>query len=191
MTFLRKKRTIKTYDSNESDFRQSCHMKSFFNSPIKILLPILIIGLMIGLAVNLKQKPQAPNAIFRTIDGKQFTMESLRGKMVLVNFWATDCPGCIEEMPELIKTYQTYQDKNFELVAVAMPHDTKSQVVNYATHNALPFPVIHDASGNIAEQFNDVRLTPTAFIIDKEGHIVGKTIGTLNFSALRQLLDAN
>ena len=166
-------------------------MKSFFNSPIKILLPIIIISLIVGLAFNLKQKPEAPNVIFNTLDGKQFSMQSLQGKTVLVNFWATDCPGCIEEMPELIKTYQTYQNKNFELVAVAMSHDALSQVVNFAKLNALPFPVVHDASGTIAEQFNDVRLTPTAFIVDQKGHIVGKTIGTLNFSALHQLLDAN
>jgi peroxiredoxin len=166
-------------------------MKSFFNSPIKILLPIIIISLIAGLAFNLKQKPEAPNVIFNTIDGKQFSMQSLQGKTVLVNFWATDCPGCIEEMPELIKTYQTYRNKNFELVAVAMSHDALSQVVNFAKLNTLPFPVVHDASGTIAEQFNDVRLTPTAFIVDQKGHIVGKTIGTLNFSALHQLLDAN
>ena len=166
-------------------------MKAFFNSPIKILLPVVIIGLMIGLALNLKQKPQAPNVIFNTIDAKQFSMQSLQGKMVLVNFWATDCPGCIEEMPALIETYKTYRDKNFELVAVAMPQDTLSQVINYSKLNALPFPVIHDASGTIAEQFNDVRLTPTAFIIDKKGHIIGKSIGTLNFATLHQLLDAN
>ena len=166
-------------------------MKAFLNSPIKILLPLVIIGLVIGLALNLKQKPPAPNVVFNTIDGKQFSMQSLQGKMVLVNFWATDCPGCIEEMPALIETYKTYRDKNFELVAVAMSHDTFSQVINYSKLNALPFPVIHDASGTIAEQFNDVRLTPTALIIDKKGHIIGKSIGTLNCATLHQLLDAN
>jgi peroxiredoxin len=166
-------------------------MKAFFNSPIKTLLPIVIIALVIGLALNLKQKQQAPNVMFNTIDGKQFSMQSLQGKMVLVNFWATDCPGCIEEMPALIETYKIYRDKNFELVAVAMPHDTLSQVINYSKLNALPFPVIHDASGTIAEQFNDVRLTPTAFIIDKTGRIIGKSIGNLNFVTLHQLLDAN
>jgi peroxiredoxin len=166
-------------------------MKSFFNSPIKILLPIVIIVLVIGLGLNLMQKPQAPNVIFKTIEDKEFSMQSLQGKVILVNFWATDCPGCIEEMPALIETYKRYRDKNFELVAVAMPHDSPSQVINYSKLNALPFPVIHDASGTIAEQFNDVRLTPTAFIIDKKGRIIRKSIGTLNFAALHQLLDAN
>jgi peroxiredoxin len=166
-------------------------MKSFFNSRIKILVPIVIIALVIGLGLNLMQKPQAPDVIFKTIEGKEFTMQSLQGKVVLVNFWATDCPGCIEEMPALIDTYKKYRDKNFELIAVAMPHDTLSQVINYSKFNALPFPVIHDTSGTLAEQFNDVRLTPTAFIVDKKGLVIGKSIGAFNFAALHQLLNNN
>jgi thiol-disulfide isomerase/thioredoxin len=74
----------------------------------KSLLPIIIIALLSLLAWQLSNKPTAPNVTFTTIDGKQISTDALKGKVVLVNFWATDCPGCIKEMPQLINTYHLY-----------------------------------------------------------------------------------
>lgn len=155
----------------------------------KILIPVIIIGLLAFLGFSLTQKPQAPNINFVTLQGKTIPLSSLHGKMVLVNFWATDCPGCIEEMPELINTYQQYKDKGFEVVAVAMSYDQLQQVITYSKNNSLPFPVSHDSQGEAAQQFSDVRVTPTSFIIDKQGRITQKLIGVLDFAALRQLLN--
>ncbi|MFJ5446067.1 peroxiredoxin family protein [Methylobacillus methanolivorans] len=155
----------------------------------KILIPLVIIGLLAFLGFSLTQKPQAPAINFVTLEGKTIPLSSLHGKMVLVNFWATDCPGCIAEMPGLIQTYNAYKDKGFEVVAVAMSYDGIQQVINYSKNNALPFPVSHDSSGNAAQQFNDVRVTPTSFIIDKQGRIIQKLIGELDFGSLRKLLD--
>lgn len=124
-----------------------------------------------------------------TITGQQIKLSELHGKVVLVNFWATDCPGCINEMPDLIKTYNDYQGKGFELVAVAMSYDPPNHVVNYTEKNGLPFPVVHDSYGEIAASFNDVRVTPTAFILDKEGRVIRRVIGELDFGSLHALLD--
>lgn len=155
----------------------------------KILIPLVIIGLLAFLGFSLTQKPQAPAINFVTLEGKTIPLSSLHGKMVLVNFWATDCPGCIAEMPGLIQTYNEYKHKGFEVVAVAMSYDGIQQVINYSKNNALPFPVSHDSSGDAAQQFNDVRVTPTSFIIDKQGRIIQKLIGELDFGSLRKLLD--
>ncbi|SNR88463.1 Peroxiredoxin [Methylobacillus rhizosphaerae] len=154
-----------------------------------ILIPLVIIGLLAFLGVSLTQKPQAPDISFVTLEGKTLPMSSLQGKMVLVNFWATDCPGCIAEMPGLIETYQQYKDKGFEVIAVAMSYDGIQQVTNYSQNNALPFPVAHDSQGEAARSFDDVRVTPTSFIIDKQGRIIQKLIGELEFTALRKTLD--
>ncbi len=154
----------------------------------KSLLPLLVITLLIFLGVQLNQKPSAPNVIFTTINGQKISMESLKGKVVLVNFWATDCPGCIKEMPQLTSTYSEYHKKGFEIIAVAMPYDPPAQVLNYATQKSLPFPVMHDGLGEITRQFGEVNLTPTAYIYDKQGHLVRRTIGELDFNALQQLL---
>ncbi|MCB5186571.1 TlpA family protein disulfide reductase [Methylobacillus caricis] len=155
----------------------------------KVFIPLVILGLLAFLGYSLTQKPQAPAITFVTLEGKTIPISSLQGKMVLVNFWATDCPGCIAEMPGLIDTYNQYKDKGFEVVAVAMSYDPLQQVINYSQKNALPFPVSHDSQGEAAHLFSDVRVTPTSFVIDKQGRIAQKLIGELDFKALRSLLD--
>ena len=154
----------------------------------KLLLPLIIIALLGALLFQLNQKPQAPNVKFTTLEGKTISMDSLKGKMVLVNFWATDCPGCIKEMPDLIETYQQYKNKGFEVIAVAMPYDPPAQVLNYSKMKALPFPVMHDGLAEVTQKFGDVALTPTAFIYNKQGHLMQRTIGELNFVALKSMI---
>lgn len=155
----------------------------------RLLIPLLLLALLAALAIAVMNKHGAPNIRFTTIAGQQISMEQLRGKIVLVNFWATTCPGCIAEMPGLVETYNRYHDKGFELVAVAMSYDPPSQVANYAEKHALPFPVALDPQGELASAFNDVKLTPTAFVIDKHGRIVRNVVGELDFKALQALLD--
>jgi thiol-disulfide isomerase/thioredoxin len=72
----------------------------------KSLLPVIVFVLIGFVALQLNNKPVAPNVTFTTINGEQISMQSLQNKVVLVNFWATDCPGCIKEMPDLINTYK-------------------------------------------------------------------------------------
>ncbi|MCB5185196.1 TlpA family protein disulfide reductase [Methylobacillus gramineus] len=155
----------------------------------KVLIPLVILGLLAFLGYSLTQKPQAPTINFVTLEGKTIPLSSLQGKMVLVNFWATDCPGCIAEMPGLVETYNQYKDKGFEVIAVAMSYDAPQQVINYTQKNALPFPVTHDSQGEAAHLFSDVRVTPTSFIVDQQGRITQKLIGELDFKSLRSLLD--
>lgn len=155
----------------------------------KWLVPLIALLLFVGLAVAVMQKPQAPEVTFTTLDGQKISMQDLRGKTVLVNFWATDCPGCIKEMPDLIDTYQQYKDKNFVVIAVAMPYDPPAQVANYTKEKALPFAVMHDGYGEMVKAFGDVNLTPTSFIYDAQGNRLQKVIGELNFAELRELLN--
>ena len=183
MTNAAKTTTIFGYGNEHID------MKNFLAAPRKFVIPLIILALLAFLGISLMHKPQAPNVTFTTIQGKNIKLAELQGKVVLVNFWATDCPGCIAEMPQLIKTYQQYHDRGFEIVAVAMSYDPPSQVLNYSTQKALPFPVMHDGFGEIATRFNDVSLTPTTFVIDKQGHVISHVVGELNFAALHAMLD--
>ncbi len=164
-------------------------MIALFKSAKNLWIPAIVIALLSVLFITLNDKKQAPELTFNTIEGKKITMSSLKGQIVLVNFWATDCPGCIAEMPKLVETYNTYHAKGLEIIAVAMPTDPISQVQNYAQKNKLPFPVVHDGDGEITTHFDDVRLTPTTFMIDQQGHLMGKIIGEMDFTALRSQLD--
>lgn len=154
-----------------------------------VLITVLIGALAVALFLGLTQKTPAPQVTFTDLTGKKISMQSLHGKMVLVNFWATTCPGCVEEMPHIVETYNQYHDKGFEVIAVAMSYDPPSYVLRFKQQRALPFPVALDVQGNLAHQFDDVKLTPTSYLIDKDGNIVEQTIGSLDFVKLRSRLD--
>ena len=155
----------------------------------KSLLPIIIITLLAFLGFKLSNKSAAPDMTFTTIDGKKIAMADLKGKVVLVNFWATDCPGCVKEMPALVNTYNQYSKKGFEIIAVAMPYDPPAQVLNYTKQKALPFPVMHDGLSEVTEKFGGINLTPTTYIFDKQGHLLRRTIGNIDFTDLNLILN--
>ena len=155
----------------------------------KLLIPLVLLALVGALVFFVSDKNQVPDVKFTTLSGQEINMQDLRGKIVLVNFWATTCPGCIQEMPELIDTYNQYRERGFEVVAVAMAYDPPAQVANYTRKNNLPFPVALDTQGDIAAAFNDVKLTPTAYVVDQQGRIVRNVVGVLDFKALHSMLD--
>lgn len=155
----------------------------------KFIVPFAILALLVVLVFNLSRDPQAPDVTFTTIQGKQISMADLKGKVVLVNFWSTDCGVCVKEMPSLVNTYNAYKGKGFEVIAVAMPDDPPAQVLNYVTQKALPFPVMHDGFSEITNKFGGVNLTPAAYIFDKQGKQLQYSVGELDFAKLNQLLD--
>lgn len=157
----------------------------------KFVLPLLLAALLLGLAFSLSGKQPAPTVTFTTLGGQSIAMDQLKGKMVLVNFWATTCPGCIAEMPQLIETYRKHQPQGFELVAVAMSYDPTEQVRNFTDKQRLPFPVALDQDASLAMAFGDVKLTPTAILIDQQGNIIARTVGELDFTALNQQLESS
>ena len=131
----------------------------------------------------------APSVTFTALDGQKFTSESLKGKVVMVNFWATSCVTCIKEMPQMAETYNKYKDQGLEFIAVAMSYDPPNYVLNYAETRKLPFKVALDPQGELARSFGDVKLTPTTYVIDKEGKIIKRYVGEPVFSQLHTLLE--
>jgi peroxiredoxin len=107
----------------------------------------------------------------------------------MVNFWATSCTTCVAEMPQMVETYDKYHGKGLEFVAVAMSYDQPNYVVNFAETRQLPFHVALDLQGKLAQAFGDVKLTPTTFVIDKDGNILKRYVGQPSFSELHSLLE--
>ena len=131
----------------------------------------------------------APESTFVLLDGSRKTTADMRGKVTLVNFWATSCVTCVAEMPKIIATYNKYHPKGFETVAVAMRYDPPSYVVNFAQTRQLPFQVAIDNTGAVAKAWGDVQLTPTTFVVNKRGEIVKRYVGEPDFAELHQLLE--
>ena len=130
----------------------------------------------------------APESTFVLLDGSKISTNNLKGKVTLVNFWATSCATCVAEMPKIIATYDKFKDKGFDTVAVAMSYDPPAYVVNYAETRKLPFKVAIDNTGAVAKAWGEVRLTPTTYVLDKQGQIVKRYVGEPDFAELHLLI---
>lgn len=131
----------------------------------------------------------APESTFVLLDGSKQTAADLKGKVTLVNFWATSCVTCVAEMPRIVATYNKYRAQGYDTVAVAMSYDPPSYVVNYAETRKLPFKVAIDNTGAVAKAWGDVKLTPTTYLVNKRGQIVKQYVGEPDFAALHQLIE--
>ena len=131
----------------------------------------------------------APDVTFVSLKGEKIAIADLRGKVVLVNFWATNCATCVDEMPRLVEAYNKYHGQGFETIAVAMSYDRPDYVLNFAETRQLPFTVTLDLKGELAQQFGGVRLTPTAYLIDKQGRMIRRYLGEPDFDQLHALIE--
>ena len=151
---------------------------------------VVAAGVAIGAVVVLGSGTSvAPQSTFVLLDGSQQTTADLRGKVTLVNFWATSCTSCVAEMPRLVETFEKYRGRGYETLAVAMSYDPPSYVVNFAETRKLPFKVAIDNTGAVAKAWGDVRLTPTTYIVNKRGEIVKRYVGEPDFAELHRLIE--
>ena len=132
---------------------------------------------------------QAPRVEYTLLDGSTSNTDSLRGKVVLVNFWATDCAPCVHEMPQIAATHRKFNARGYETLAVAMRDDPPALVIDFAERRQLPFGVVIDNTGAFAKSFDQVRVTPTSVLIDRQGRIVKRFVGELDFVALDALVE--
>ena len=159
--------------------------KKFTLFAIVLALSALAAGIYAGW-----NRPIAPADInFIGVKGDRFHMSSFKGKVVLVNFWATSCTICIGEMPKMVQTYQKYRDQGLETVAIAMSYDPPDRVFAYAQQNKLPFHVTLDIFGTAMQAFGGIRGTPTTFLVDRRGNIVKRFEGEPDFAKLGELIE--
>jgi peroxiredoxin len=130
----------------------------------------------------------APASSMVLLDGKPFLTEQMKGKVTLVNFWATSCTTCVAEMPQLVDTYKKFSAQGFDTVAVAMSYDPPAYVVSFAQTRQLPFKVAIDNTGAVAKAWGDVKLTPTTYLVNKKGEIVKRYVGAPDFAAMQVLI---
>jgi peroxiredoxin len=163
---------------------------------MKLSRPVTIAAIALAVAAgagfawrSLDAREPAPEVSYTLLDGSQRSTAQLRGKVVLVNFWATSCTTCMHEMPQIVSTYEKFKGRGYETLAVAMSYDPPEFVAGYAQSRRLPFSVAFDKSGAIAQRFGNVQLTPTSVLINKRGEIVKRYVGEPDFAALQQLVE--
>ena len=156
----------------------------------KILLIFLIIfgvGIIVLLQTkdsffNLSGKPRlgkgvpAPNFTLPDLGGKMVSLADYKGKVVLLNIWATWCPPCVEEMPSMEKLHQELKSEGFEILAVSLDVSGAKAVLPFMKKHKLSFTALTDTKGAIKSLYQTIGV-PESFIIDKDGIIVEKVIG--------------
>jgi peroxiredoxin len=149
---------------------------------LTLMLPIMLAACFSG------AQHAAPNLPFTQLDGSQHTIAELKGRVTLINFWATSCSTCVKEMPQMVATFKKFQGQGLETLAIAMEYDPPAYVMAFAQSRQLPFRVAIDHSGDLAKGFGEVQLTPTTFVVNKKGAIVKRYVGEPDFAALHALL---
>ncbi|HEX5391887.1 MAG TPA: TlpA disulfide reductase family protein [Rhodocyclaceae bacterium] len=158
-------------------------------SKLIVIFSILVAAALGGWAL-LDQKTAAPTVSAATLEGKTLSLADLKGKVVLVNFWATSCTTCMAEMPKLVEVHKKYAAQGYETLAVAMDYDPADYVKTYVEKTKLPFTVVLDSKGEIAKAFGGIRLTPTSILIDKHGRIVQTYLGEPDFDKFQTLVES-
>ena len=148
---------------------------------------LLLIVVAISYFYNQNQnRPDVPaDLVYKTIDGRSITLEQLRGKTVLVDFWSTSCKSCIKEMPDLIALHKEFSSKGLEIIGVAMPYDRPDMVLKAAEDLQIPYPVALDIDGEIIRAYGNVSVTPTHFLIAPDGKILDKIVGKIDMVKFR------
>ena len=150
------------------------------------LFAVLILGSIAYLWMAPSGAQQAPDVTLQLIEGKKLNLSRLKGKPVLITFWATSCPGCIKEMPHLVELYNELHSKGLEIIGIAMPYDRPDYVVEMVKRKKLPYLIALDLKGEAVQAFGNVSLTPTTFLIDDKGKIIKKKIGEMNMDVWKK-----
>lgn len=155
------------------------------------VMAALVAILFLGLITNTIFPNKAPNLKVSSTNGEAMMIYDKNYKFTIINFWATDCPGCVKEMPKLVDTYNKYKKQGIQIIAVSMFYDPPTQVLNFIKNNNIPFPVVIDSDNKIAQQFENIRLTPTSILINQRGQIIDQIVGEIDFNKLEGTLSKN
>lgn len=156
-----------------------------------ILLLIFLSGFSIwyvskGYHSGPKEGSVAPDFSLTNQAGKAVTLGDYRGKVVLINFWATWCSPCVSEMASLDRLYQKYKDKNFDLLAISVDEGGWDEVGAFLKNHPVTFPIVIDGDYKVADLYGTYRV-PETYLINAEGKIVDKILGAQEWDSPEML----
>ena len=133
-----------------------------------------------GLRVFKERVPSIDFALPR-LDGGETSLSSRQGSVVLLNFWATWCPPCREELPSMVRLQEELGGEEFTILAVSL-REERELVASFLEENGFALPVLLDATGQVGTQYG-VRGIPTSYVLDKEGRVLGMLVGAREWDA--------
>ncbi|GAW84902.1 conserved hypothetical protein [Bathymodiolus platifrons methanotrophic gill symbiont] len=156
----------------------------------KYFIITLSIFLLLAGSYRIFMPKPAPDVSFKTLTNKIIQLNELRGKTLLITFWASNCPSCLKEIPHFKSLYQDYHQAGLEIIAIAMYYDRPNYVVDTRNAYQIPYDIVLDLDMQLASAFGNVSLTPTTFLINPEGNIAFKTTGTFDLTEMQDRIQS-
>jgi peroxiredoxin len=174
-----------TKKQNEKDFNYP--LAVFIFIALTVLVTILSLtlndsSLEFSNQVAIESGIPAPDFTFPGLDGKMVSLSDYKGKVVLVNVWATWCPPCVDEMPSMEKLYRKFKGEKFEILAVSIDETGLKTVAPFMKKTRLTFPALIDSQGAIKSVYR-ITAIPESFIVDKQGLLIKKIVGPADWAS--------
>jgi peroxiredoxin len=128
---------------------------------------------------------KVPDITVVATSGERIALAGMRGKPLLVTFWATTCPSCMKEMPQLIDLYHELSPLGLKVIGIAMYYDPPNRVLAMQKSRSIPYTIALDIDAHAARAFGDVELTPTTFLIAPDGRVVYQKTGGMDMDRVR------
>jgi thiol-disulfide isomerase/thioredoxin len=148
---------------------------------------IILITAFVYTYAQTGNKQHAPNFSLKTADGTTIELAKLKGKIVVVNFWATWCPPCRAEIPDFIKIQEQYKNKGLMIVGISLDQKGWPAVKPFAEKTKFNYPIVL-GNEDVVKAYGGIEAIPTSFFIDKKGFIVDKQVGMLSKEDFEQKL---
>lgn len=146
-----------------------------------------IIFLMISL-VSFSNNAKAPNFNLKDQYGIVHSLENYKGKVIFLNFWATWCPPCKKEMPDIEDIYKEYGENKKDVVILGVNSEKENEVKKFLKDKGYTFPTLIDENSEVMRKYF-IQAFPTSFVIDKEGNVYGYVMGGLTKEQIRQVIE--
>lgn len=150
----------------------------------------IIVALLIALGTNTvvaQTRSVAPDFTLKTADGKAITLSKLKGKVVLINFWATWCGPCRAEIPGFLEVYKKYRTRNFEIIGISLDNSGWKVVNPFVEKYKIDYPIVL-GDDSLVKAYGNFNAIPTTFLVDKKGNVVEEHVGYLSKEDLEKKL---
>ena len=146
-----------------------------------------IIFLMISL-ISFSNSAKAPDFNLKDQYGVVHSLENYKGKVIFLNFWATWCPPCKKEMPDIENIYKEYGENKKDVVILGVNSEKENEVKKFLKDKGYTFPIVIDENSEVMRKYF-IQAFPTSFVIDKEGNVYGYVMGGLTKEQIKQVIE--
>lgn len=143
---------------------------------IQVLFGLIIVAVGLFSFVSCTRGDGAPDFTLPTIYGDSLSLSDYKGKAIILDFWATWCPPCVQEIPDFIELYNKYKDKGLVIIGVSLDRGSVSDVKSFCEDIGIDYPIVM-GNDRVSQKYGGIRGIPTTFIIDRDGMIVNKFVG--------------